>query len=131
MNLKASSVAAGIVNETQFSKTVHEKAYPGTSSANHFCQSLLADFSDYGFRHAFFAKMSEHKKDARQPFFTGIEQLVNQIRFVADVTCQQICYEHVGKGVLPVKRLHHCLLVDTQKLAFRHEIGRASCRERV
>jgi hypothetical protein len=64
--------------------------------------------------------MSQQEQHPGQSFFTGIEKLVNQIFFVSDVPCQQICYEHVGKGVFPVKHFHHRPLVDSHHGAIGH-----------
>ena len=69
--------------------------------------------------------MSEHEKDTSKPFLAGIKQLVNQILFVSDVPRQQICDEHIGKGVFPVKRVHHCLFLNPQNSAIRHRGCRA------
>src|SRR5208282_234877 len=55
-----------------------------------------------------------------QSFLTGIEKLVNQIFFVSDVPCQQICHEHIGKRVFPVKHFHHGLLIDSHHRAIGH-----------
>jgi hypothetical protein len=52
-----------VVNEDQLSESIHEKADPPTSGADHLCKSLLADFWDDSLRDAFLAKMSKHQKD--------------------------------------------------------------------
>ena len=64
--------------------------------------------------------MSQQKKNTSKAFLTGIEKLVNQILFVSDVPCQQICHEHVGKRVFPVKHFHHGLLVVSHHGAIGH-----------
>ena len=53
-------------------------------------------------------------------FLTRIEELVNQILFISDVPCQQICHEHIGKRVFPVKHFHHGLLLDSHHRAMGH-----------
>ena len=69
------------------------------------------------------AEMSQQEKNAGKSFLTGIEKLVNQILFVSDVPCQQICHEHIGKRMFPVKHFHHGLLIDSHHGA----IGHCSC----
>src|SRR5437016_13032699 len=64
--------------------------------------------------------MSEHKKHTGQSLFAGIEQLVDQVLFITDIAGQQIRQEHIGKSRFPMKRGHHRLLLDPQKLAVRH-----------
>src|SRR5205807_10491050 len=59
-------------------------------------------------------------KDTGQSLFAGIKQLVDQVLFITDIPPQQIRHEHIGKGVFPMKRPHHRLLLGAQKLAIRH-----------
>ena len=59
VDLQSALGAAGVVNEAQLPKSVHEEADTRTSSPNHLSQRLLADLWDHGFRNAIFAKMSE------------------------------------------------------------------------
>jgi hypothetical protein len=70
-------IASLIINEPQFPEPVHEEANPRASCTYHLCEGLLADCGDYRLGHTFFAKMSRQKQDSGQPFFAGIEELVN------------------------------------------------------
>src|ERR1022692_751277 len=90
VDLQTTFRTAGVINEPQLSESVHEKAHPRTSSADHLGQTLLTDFRDDGLGHAFLAEMSEQKKDSRQPLFAGVEQLIDQILFIAHIPRQQI-----------------------------------------
>src|ERR1700687_4391777 len=69
--------------------------------------------------------MSQQEKNTSQPFLTGIEKLVNQILLISDVPFQQICREHIGKGVFAVKHFPHGLLLDLHHRA----IGHCGCGE--
>src|SRR2546421_10453382 len=120
VDLQATVFAPSVVDETHFPETVHEKADSRTGSANHLCQCFLTDLWDHTFRYAFFAKMGQHQKDARQPLLAGIKQLVHQVLFIPDVPCEQVCNKHVGETLFPVKRLHHCFFLDSQQCAIRH-----------
>src|ERR1035438_2065065 len=103
VDLQPAFRAAGVIHKTQFPEPVHEKAHPRTSGPNHLGQSLLADFGDHSLGHTFLAKMSEQKKDSSQPLFAGVEQLVDQIFFIADIARQQIRHEQIGKRVFAVQ----------------------------
>jgi len=80
--------AAIVVNETQFPEAVHEEADSRTSSSHHLGQNFLTDFRDHGFGLTHFAKVSEQEKDTGQPLFAGVEELVDQVRFVTDIARQ-------------------------------------------
>ena len=111
---------AVVVNKAQFSEPVHEVADPRAGCADHFRQHLLTDLGNYRLGCAFLAKMSEQQKDPGQPLFAGIEELIDQILLVTDVSPQQIRHEQIGKRVFPVQRFHHGSLVDLQNSAIRH-----------
>jgi len=96
-------------------KLTRERVVPNISA-----RGLLTDLRDYWLGHSFLTKMSEHKKDTRQSLFAGVKQLVDQILFVADVAREQISHEHIGKSVFAIKRFHHRLLLNPQKLAVCH-----------
>src|SRR5207245_6281034 len=66
------------------------------------------------------SKISRTKRHTCQSRVTGIEQLVDQVLFITDIAGQQIRHEHIGKSMFPMKRGHHRLLLDPQKLAVRH-----------
>src|ERR1700722_4847751 len=88
VDLQSAFGAAGVVDEAQLAEPVHEEADAGSGCADHFSQSLLTDLGDYGFWNAVFAEMSEQQKDAGQPLFAGVEKLIDQIFFVADISGQ-------------------------------------------
>ena len=90
VDLQTTGRAARIIHEPELPEPVHEKAHPRTGGAHHFGQAFLTDFGHDRLRHAFLAEVSEKKKDASQPLFAGVEQLVNQILFIAHIPSQQI-----------------------------------------
>src|SRR6185437_13274870 len=123
MNLQSSVFSRGVMNESHFSKTVHEEADPRAGGSHHLRQGFLTDLWKYTFLYPFFAKTRQHEKDAGQTLFAGIEQLVNQIFFVPDVPRQQVGDEHFGEGRFAVQRLHHGVLLNPKHGA----IGDRSC----
>ena len=109
-----------IINEAQFPKPVHEKANPRATCAHHLRQSFLTEFGDSNLRLSILAEASQQEQKASQSFLTGIEKLVNQIRFVPDIPGQQVCHEYIGKCLFPVKPFRHGLLVDPHHRAIGH-----------
>jgi hypothetical protein len=109
-----------VANEAHLPEPVHEKADPRPSGAHHLGQSFLTDLGNCNFRLSVFAEVSQQEKHASQSFLAGIKKLVNQIRFVSDVTCQQIGHKHIGKRVFPVQHFHHGLLSDSHHGAIGH-----------
>src|SRR4029077_14649060 len=97
VDLQSALDPAGVLNETQFSESVHEEAYSRTRGSNHVCKRFLAYFGNNSLGHTFLAEMSQQQENAGQPLFTGIKQLVNQIFLIADIPRQQIRDEQVGK----------------------------------
>ena len=59
MDLQCAFEAAGIVNKTQPSKSIHEEANTRTSCSNHLGQRLLANPWDHSFGGAVLAKMGK------------------------------------------------------------------------
>jgi hypothetical protein len=84
-----------------------------SSCAHHLCKGFLTDFGNCNFGLSVLTEVSQQEKNTSKSFLAGIEKLVNQILFVSDVPCQQICHEHIGKSVPSVKHFHHGLLIDS------------------
>jgi hypothetical protein len=64
--------------------------------------------------------MSQQEKNASESFLAGIEELVNQILFVPDIPCQQICHEHIGERRFAVNHIHHGFLIASHHRASGH-----------
>jgi len=64
--------------------------------------------------------MSQQEKNASESFLAGIEELVNQIFFVPDIPCQQICHEHIGERRFAVNHIHHGFLIAWHHRASGH-----------
>ncbi len=61
-----------------------------------------------------FTVAGQKKQRARQAFFAGIEELVDQIFFDADIAPEHVGNEAVGEFVLGVEHANHFLLFDDQ-----------------
>ena len=90
MNLQSVAI---VVNETHLSEAVHEEADARTGGAYHLSEGLLTNLGRYGLGRAFFAEVSEQKEDARKSFFTGIEELIDEILFITNISSQQISHK--------------------------------------
>src|SRR5690349_7599471 len=93
--------AAIVFDETQLPELIHEKIDPGAGGPHHFRQRLLADLGNHTLGRSFFPETGEQEKNPSQSFLAGIEKLIHQVLFVADVSRQQIPYEQIRKRVSP------------------------------
>jgi hypothetical protein len=66
-----------IVDEAQFSESVHEKAYPRPSGTDHIRQGFLAHLGDHSLGHSLLAEVSKQKQEPSQSLFAGIKELVD------------------------------------------------------
>src|SRR5256885_16468058 len=57
--------------------------------------------------------MGEEEKQTREPLFAGIEELVYEVFFNANVAREQISDEHLRKFWFFVEQTHHHLLLQT------------------
>src|SRR5688500_15630432 len=67
---------AVVSNKAELSKLIHEKADAGSRRADHLRQRLLTDFSDDRFGLILLAEFCQQEKNAGEPFFTRIKELV-------------------------------------------------------
>ena len=81
---------AVVINKTQFSKSVHEKAHARSRRSDHLRQCLLADFRYDWLRSTFLAKIRQKQKDPCQSFLARIEQLIDQVLLDTTVASQEV-----------------------------------------
>jgi hypothetical protein len=74
-----------VIDKAQLPEFVHEMTDSRPGRANHLCQVFLVDSGKYRFGFTFLAEMSQQQKHSSQTLLAGVEQLINQIGFVADV----------------------------------------------
>src|SRR5258708_16857605 len=106
---------AVVLDEAQFAEFVHEKIDAGARSANHLRQHFLGYFGKHLLRLARRAIAREQQQSARQPFFAGVEELIDQILFDPDVSTQHISDEAVGKFLLFVKLANHLVFFNDKQ----------------
>jgi len=98
---------AVVLDKAQFPEFVHEKIDAGPRCANHLRQHLLRNFGEHCLRLALCAIAREQQQSARQPFLTGVEELVDQVLLDSYVSRQHISDEAVGELVFRAERANH------------------------
>ena len=106
--------AAIVFDEAELAEFVHEEIDAGAGGADHFGESFLRDFGEDALRLVFGAVACEKEKRAGEAFFAGVEKLVDEIFFDADVAREHVGDEAVGEGVLVVEDADHFLFFDDQ-----------------
>jgi len=68
-----------IVDEAEFAEPIHEEADSRPRGSHHLRQHLLTDLGQNGFWPLILTEVCQQKEDASQPFFAGVEELVDQV----------------------------------------------------
>jgi hypothetical protein len=68
-----------VLDEPKLPEFIQKKADPRAGRPDHLGQRRLRDIGDHGFWLSFLAKISQQQEDPRQAFFTGIEELIDEI----------------------------------------------------
>src|ERR1017187_3572468 len=121
---------ARVIDKAQCPELVHEMTDPRPGGADHLGQVLLINSGMDRFGSAFLAKMCQQQENPGQAFLAGVEKLVDQILFIANVAGEQVRHEQFRDTLLLVEQMHHQRPLDSVESAIRQQIGRASCRER-
>ena len=103
---------AVVLDEAQLPEFVHEKIDPGPRCANHPRQHLLRYSGKQLLRMARRAIARQQQQSARQPFFAGVEELVDQVRFDSGVSRKHISNEAVGEIAFPMEYANHLVFLD-------------------
>ena len=106
--------AAVVVDEAELAELVHEEIYAGAGGAYHFGEGFLRNFGQRFLRIARGAVTRQQQQSAREALLAGIEELVDQIFFDADVARQHVSDEAVRELVLFVEHANHFALFDNQ-----------------
>src|SRR5580693_2088381 len=104
MNLKPTVV----VNKTQFAEPVHEKTDPRARCTYDLSKRLLAHLRNYQLGRTFLAKVGQQEQHSRQALLAGVEELVYQIFFNANVSEEHMAQKQLGEGRLIVQNPDHC-----------------------
>ena len=70
---------ASIVNKPKFSEPIHKEVHSRSSRTDHFRQGFLAYLRNDGLRSSFLPETGQQQESPRQPLFSRVKQLINQI----------------------------------------------------
>ena len=112
--------AAVVVDEPELPKLVHEEVDTRARRADHLGQEFLRHSRKRAVRRLGFTVAREQQQRACQPLLAGVEELVDQIFFDADVPRQHVRQETIRERGLGVELPHHFLLLDGQDRARGH-----------
>jgi hypothetical protein len=100
--------AAAVLDEADFSTSVHEEAPPQPCGSDRFGQRLLADFDSRKLHFRFLAEIRQEAEQPGQAFLARIEQLIDEVGFDADGAAQEMGDEQFGEGRLAMDRRGDC-----------------------
>jgi hypothetical protein len=87
-------------------------------------QRFLTDLRNHRLGCPFFAKVGQQQQHPRQPLFTRIEELIDQVRFNPAIARQQIGHEQRRKRRLGVEHPEHRGLLNAHQRAVGERRGR-------
>src|SRR6476620_4025163 len=74
-----------VLNESKVSELVHEEVDARTRRPDHLRKRFLRDLRYPSLRSRLIAVPREQQQHPRQPLFTGVEEMIDEVRFDADV----------------------------------------------
>jgi len=105
---------AVVFDETQFSEFVHEEIDARPRGADHLREHLLRNLGEDLLRMLPCAIPSEQEQSAGQPFFAGVEELVDQILLNPNISRKHIGDEPVGEFMLRVEHANHLPFLNAE-----------------
>lgn len=108
MNLRS----AVVFDEPELSEFIEEEADSGSRGSDHFGERFLTDVWDRIVKAGVFAEVRQQQQYPCQPLLARIEELVDQVFFDPDVTCEQVRDEQLGKFRFFVKNTSHHGFLD-------------------
>jgi len=108
----------------EFPETVHEVADAGPCRSDHIRERLLSNCRYKRLRFAGFTKLRHEKKGSRQPLFTGIEELIDQVFLGSDTADEDKFHEHLREASLLLEYTKHSGAFDLHCCTRRY----CSCR---
>ena len=79
--------------------------------ADHLGESFLAHFRDHRYRLGFLAEVGQQQEKPGEAFFAGVEEVIHQVRFHANVPGKQVGEKAFGKFRFLMEQVYHRLLV--------------------
>ena len=116
-----------VLDETELPELIHEEIHARPRGADHFRESLLRDFRQRALRIGP-AVAREQQQSPRQPFFARVEELIDEVRFDANVPAQHVGEEPIRERGLLMEQPRHCRFLDDQHAARHHRRGGADAK---
>src|SRR5487761_167125 len=113
-----------IFDEAQFPELVHEKIDARARGADHFRKRFLRDLGKHFLGFVLLAIASEQQESASEAFLAGVEKLIDQVLFDANVARKHVGEEAVGDGFIRVEHANHLILINHERF------GRRDCGSR-
>jgi len=98
---------AVVINEAQVPEPIHKETHSRAGCTDHLGEGLLAYFRDQRYRLGFLAKIGHQQKKSSQSLFTGVEEVIHQVSFHANVPGKQINEKAFGKFRFPMEQTYH------------------------
>src|SRR5579872_6304093 len=114
------------MNKPQLSKAVHEVVHTRSRCTYHRGQRFLADLGDHRSGLVLFPILRKQQQHSGQAFFTGIEELINQVCLDTDAALENKSVEKLRKTVVFVKGSYHLMFFYPQDLRVAN---RRSCSQ--
>jgi hypothetical protein len=114
IDMQAGVVRVVVIDEAELAKFVHKEADPAAGGADHFGQGVLGNVGNDLFGFVDGAVASHQEKSAGEAFFAGVEELVDEVFFDADVALEHVGDKTIGEGVFVVKYADHFVDADLQ-----------------
>jgi len=114
---------AVVVDEAELAEAVEEEADPGAGGADHFGEGFLADLGDDWNGLRLLAEVGHEEQQAGEAFFTGVEELIDQVGFHAHVAGKEIGEKLLREFGFVVEQVDHDLSIDANDGALLQGTG--------
>jgi hypothetical protein len=98
---------AVVLDEAQFPEFVHEEVDARACRANHLRQDLLRQFGQHALGLVLLPISRQEQQRAGEALLAGVEELIDQVLFDADVSRQHVRDESVRERGLLVEHPEH------------------------
>jgi hypothetical protein len=104
VNVHATAV---VFNEAQVPEPIHKETHSGAGCADHFGKGLLTHFRDERYRLGFLSKVGQQQEKSSEAFFAGVEEVIHQVRFHANIPGKHVGEKGCGKFRFLMEQAHH------------------------
>ena len=120
MNVHAAAV---VFNEAHLPEPIQKETDPRPGGADHFGEGFLTHFRDKRYRFRFLTKVGHQQEEPGEAFFAGVEKMIHEVGFHANVPGKQIGEKAFGELRVPMKECDHRSLFDPDNCALLNCAG--------